>query len=152
MTIHAQRTKVVRVISPNLQNNGTPTSQAVDTLGYRQAKIIAHLGDTDIALSALKITECDTSGGTYTDITGLRVGTDAGIGGTTSSLPGSTDDNKFWEFDIDLRGRKRYLKAVLTVGSGSTGAYNTVLAVLSRPEDAPDTATERGCADVLRVP
>ena len=150
--IQAQRKKVVRLVAPVAVDDATATSQECDTLGFRYAVITAHIGNIDIALSALKITECDTSGGTFADITGLRFGTDENVAGSTSGLPSSTDDNKFWEFDIDLRGRKRFLKVVATVGNGSVGAVLTVIAQLFRPDDAPDSASDRGCEEILRVP
>ncbi len=59
------------------------------------------------------------------DVTGLVYGTSAGIAGTTSALPTATDDNKCFKFEIDLRGRKRYLDLVATCGDGATGTFAT---------------------------
>lgn len=149
--IHEQKIKIMRLVECQLKNNGSVTSQAVDCRGFDYATVKAHIGATDIPLTALKVTECDTSGGTYVDVTGLRFGTDTNTAGATSALPGSTDDNKFWAFDCDLRYRKRYIKVVATVGNGSTGANIAVWVELQRAEAAAETASERGYEEVLRI-
>jgi hypothetical protein len=46
-------------------------------------------------------------------------------------------------FDVDLRGKKRYLKVVAT--GNATGSVYSV-ARLGKPEDGPDTATEKGAS------
>ncbi|KKK89699.1 hypothetical protein LCGC14_2730490, partial [marine sediment metagenome] len=109
--IHAQNNKVLRVVSPEaIKDDGSYTSQAVDAIGADYVEIYAHLGATDIAMTALKIQECATSGGSYTDVTGLVYGTSTNVAGSTSDLPAAGDDNKFFKFEIDMRYRERYLK------------------------------------------
>jgi hypothetical protein len=59
--------------------------------------------------------------------------------------PSATDDNHIFAWHIDNIGqRKRYVLPVITVGNGATGAYATVIAVLSRAHSMPYTATGRG--------
>ena len=41
--------------------------------------------------------------------------------------------------------------SVITVGDGTAGAYVAAWAELSRAEDMPKTATERGFANILRI-
>jgi hypothetical protein len=86
------------------------------------------------------------------DVTGTRFGTDANDTGSTSTLPSATDDNKLFKFEIDTRGRKRYLDVALTGGDGSAGAYFVAWAELSRGEQVPTTAAQKGAAQNLRVP
>jgi hypothetical protein len=43
-------------------------------------------------------------------------------------LPTDADDNKSFFWDIDLRGRKRYLDVVATVDDGTDGVYVTIFA------------------------
>lgn len=150
--IHAQHTKLVSITPPAAKvDNGSYTTASIDTNGWDYCKVTVYLGDTDIAMTALKMQESDTDG-SYADITGLVFGTSANIAGSTSTLPSATDDNKFFVFDIDLRGRKRYLDLVATAGDGATGTYLTAWAELSRGKNGPVTAAERGASQILRLP
>lgn len=142
--------KAFLVVPPAaIKNNASYTCNVIDTIGFADCEIIVLLGATDIALSALKVQEADaasdattlTSGG---DITATVFGTANNDTGSASTLPSATDDNKLFSFKIDLRGRKRYLQPVITVGSGSTGAFVSVVALLSRPTNGPRTAVEAG--------
>src|SRR4051812_48989854 len=113
------------------------TCNVIDTLGCADVEIICTLGATDIALTALKVQESDTKSSATAltsgaDITNTVMGTAANDTGVTSTLPSATDDNKLFSFKIDLRGRKRYLLPVVTFGSGSTGGFMSILAVLRR--------------------
>jgi hypothetical protein len=80
------------------------------------------------------------------DIVGTRFGTDANDTGSTAAVPSATDDNKFFGFFIDLRGRKRHIDLVLTGGDGVAGAFFCAWAELWRAKDAPRTALEAGYA------
>jgi hypothetical protein len=59
------------------------------------------------------------------------------------------DDNKVYSFEIDTRGRKRFLKVVFTIGNGSTGAFVVAVASLFRGHDTPRTAADAG--DAIRM-
>lgn len=150
--------KFVLVLAPAAKlDNATAPTNVIDTKGFGFARIFVVLGDTDIALTALKLQEADaasdattlTSG---TDITGTRFGTDANDTGSTSALPTATDDNKAYCFEVDLKGRKRYLKPVITVGDGTTGAFVTCFALLGHGDQVPTKATEKNVAQVMRLP
>ena len=147
-----QNTKIVSVTPPGaIYDNTSPTTASIDTSGWEYLQVFVYLGATDIAMTALKLQESDTDG-SYADVTGLVYGTSAGINGSTSSLPSATDDNKFFVFEVDLRGRKRYFDLVATAGDGTAGTYLAAWAVLSRGSDFPVTAAERGAANILRLP
>lgn len=147
----SQMCKEFIVTSPGaLIDNASATTNSIDTLGYDYVTIDVILGATDIALTALKVQEADADTG-YADVTGLVWGTSANIAGATSTLPSATDDNKVFKFEIDLRGRKRWLDVVATFGDGTVGGYIAILAKLWRAKDGPITASERGCAEILRV-
>ena len=127
-------------------NNASFTSQAVDMSGAHEAFVTFELGALDIGITALKLTECDTSGGSYTDIPG------ADYSATGNVLPTATDDNKIWGWYISYRGaRKRYLKIVATVGNGSTGAYAHASVLHGRLENGPQDAATAGLAQVLTI-
>lgn len=150
--IHAQNTKIVNITPPAaIVDNAAYTTAELDVMGFDYCQIFVFLGATDIAMVALKVTESDTAGSGHADITGLVFGTSNGIDGAASTLPSATDDNKFFCFDIDLRGRKRYLDLVATAGDGATGTFLAAWAILSRAEQGKNTAAERGCGQILRV-
>jgi hypothetical protein len=133
-------------------DNASATTATIDTLGYAFCRILVYYGATDIATVAAKIQESDDSGMSgAADVTGLVFGTSSDIGGSTSSLPSATDDNKCFAFEINLLGRKRYLDLVLTLGDGTAGTYVAAFALLSRASDAPVSASERGYGNILRV-
>jgi hypothetical protein len=138
-------------------NNGSLTCNVIDTLGFRFCRVKVFLGATDIALTALKVQESDVkasatalTGGA--DVTGAVFGTSNNDTGVASTLPSATDDNKFFTVEIDLRGRKRYLLPVVTIGNGSTGAFAAVEAELYDGENVPTTAAQKGAAQNLKVP
>ena len=150
--IPSQMTKVVSLTPPAaIVDNASYTTAELDTKGWSYCTIYAYLGATDIAMTALKVQESDTAGSGHADVTGLVFGTSTNIDGSTSALPSATDDNKLYAFDIDLRGRKRYLDVVATAGDGTTGTYLVAWAVLSRGAEAPVSSSERGCDEVLRA-
>lgn len=147
----AIETKLVSVTPPAaIVDDAAYTCASVDCSGWAFAKITAYLGATDIAMVALKVTESDNDSD-YSDVTGLIFGTSANLTGSTSTLPSATDDNKFFVFDVDLRGRKRYLKLAATAGNGTAGTFLAAWAELSRPAIGPTTAAERGASQILRV-
>ena len=149
---HAQRTKLVSITPPAaIIDDASLTTAELDTLGFDYARIVVWLGATDIALTALKVTESDTSGSDHADVTGLVFGTSENIAGSTSSLPAAGDDNDFFIFEIDLRGRKRYLDLVATVGNGTAGAFVVAWAELSVAETEPNSAADAGANQILRV-
>ncbi len=102
-------------------------------------------------MTALTITESDTSGSGHAAVTGLVWGTSTNLDGSTSALPSSTDDNTFQIADIDLRGRKRYIDVTATVGNGTAGAFVTILGILSRASQTPRTISDVGANEVLRA-
>lgn len=146
-----QNIKYVAITPPGaLIDNASATTAEIDTLGFDYLTIVAHLGATDIAMTALAVTESDTSGSGHANVTGLVYGTSTDIDGNTSALPSATDDNGFFVFQIDLRGRKRYIDVTATVGDGTTGAYLTIIGMLSRADASPTTETAMN-AQVLAV-
>jgi hypothetical protein len=132
-------------------DNASVTTTAVDTQGWNFATIVVRLGTTDIALTALKVQESDASGSGFADIDGADFDGDTDIEGSAASLPAATDDDKFFIVHIDLRGRKRYLDLVATVGNGTAGAWLFAYAILSQPDKGPNTAAEMGADTVLAV-
>lgn len=150
--ISAQNTKVVAITPPGaLLDGASATTSEIDVTGWRYMQILVHIGATNTAMTALAVTQSDTSGSGHANITGLVFGTSADIEGTTSTLPAATDDNGFFIFDINLIGKKKYIDVTATNDSTSTGGYITIIGILSRGEEAPITNTGRGAVQVLRA-
>ena len=147
-----QNTKFVNLTPPAaIVDNASYTVAELDTKGWDYAQILFIMGATDIAMTALAVTESDTAGSGHANVTGLITGTSTNIDGSTSVLPADDADNKFVLFEIDLRKRKRYLDLTATAGNGSLGTFAACIAILSRGKEAPVSIAERGCLEVLRV-
>ncbi|HUT92648.1 MAG TPA: hypothetical protein VMY37_24360 [Thermoguttaceae bacterium] len=150
--IAAQERKYLNLTPPAaIIDDASAAVTEIDTLGFDYCEILVILGATDIAMTALAVTESDTTGSSHANVTGLIYGTSTNIAGTTSALPSDTDDNGIFKFEIDLRGRKRFLDLTATIGDGSAGTYIAIIAILSRAKESPNSATKAGCSDILRV-
>ena len=71
----------------------------------------------------MKITESDTSGGTYTDVSG---------GGFTTSAANTAVQEKIYVNSNDM---KRYIKASVTVAGGTGTGYVSVVALAAKKYD-----------------
>lgn len=137
--------KFVQAIKPGaIVDNAAFTGEVIDTLGFNYLSVVAQFGALDIAMAALKLIECDTSGGSYTDIDGANFATDG-------TLPTATDDGKLFGWHINLQNRKRFVKVAATGGDGAAGTYLAAIGVLSRAETVPSEAVGRGFSQDLTV-
>lgn len=146
--------KLVSVTPPAaIVDNASFTTAAVDTKGWGFARFVVYLGALDIAVTALKVQESDSSDmSSAADVTGTVYGTATNDAGSTSTLPSATDDNKFFTVEVDLRGRKRYLDLVLTGGDGVTGTYAAAWCELYKGDKPAVSASERGVSQNCRAP
>jgi hypothetical protein len=123
-----------------VDNAAFPTA-TIDTIGFRALCIIVQLGALDIAVAAMKLQESDAANMSgATDVPG------ADFSVSPLTLPSATADNNLYGIFVDLRGRKRYLDLSLTGGDGTAGSFASVLTILERAEESPNTVTERGLA------
>jgi hypothetical protein len=142
--ISATTSKDVVSIYPQARlNNASFSVASVDRRDFDYATLEVTLGATDVGLTAFKLQESDDNS-TWTDV----VGGDFSISGT---LPASTNSNTLWAWDINLTGRKRYLRPVITVGAGTLGAFLAAKFKLTRAEQEPYNAATRNLAGVLVV-
>ena len=125
-------------------NNASVVCASVDRRTFDYATFTIILGATDAALTACKLQESDDNS-TWSDVSGLDYSV------SPNTLPTATDDNHLFGFEVDLRGRKRYLRPLITVGSGTTGAFVTVIAELNRAEQTPHDAASRGLTATLNA-
>lgn len=124
----------------------------LDTLGYDHCEIVLMIGATDIGVTAMILTDSDTAGSGHANIAASNFDGQTNAVGDTAVLPSATNDNKFFIWSLDLRKRKRYIDATITVGDGTAGGYYAVFAQLSNAKEAPVTEAERGdVADWIRV-
>ena len=146
--IETNTQKIVAVTPPAaIVNNASFVTATVDTIGFDYVTFLVALGATDIAMTALKVQESDAA-----NMSGAAdiVGTDFSV--SPASLPTATDDNRLFAVSINMgAGRKRYLDLVATAGNGASGIFLTALAILSRAEVLPSSASDRGFTQHLIV-
>lgn len=144
--IYTADAKTVQSVWPQAAvNNASYTCASTDTLNFCLATLRIHLGATDAALSAMKLQESDDNS-TWSDVPG------GDFSVSPATLPTATSDNSIYEVQVSLRGnRKRYLKPVITVGNGATGAFVSAEFILSRGEQAAAIPADQGLAQRLIV-
>jgi hypothetical protein len=137
-----ENTKTVASLSDDITTSATH-SMEIDTLGFKVASIdvafekVAAAGTNSAVALVLKLQHGDSTS-SYSDLSGY-------VGGTSFTIPtpANTSSDVVVRFDVDLRGKRRYLKVVAT--GNATGSVYSV-ARLGKPEDGPDTATEKGAS------
>lgn len=150
--IDAQKARYVAAVSPAaIIDNASATAITIDTRGARYAEIIVVQGATDIALTALKMTESEVSGSGYVDIAGATFSGGLDTDGTALALPSATDDNQIAVFQVNLDKRMRYLRLTATFGDGSVGGFISAVARLSELSKVPDVSTDLANGGVCRV-
>lgn len=101
---------------------------AVDTLGYNDAMLVVAAGDIDLASAnetyAVKVYECDTTGGTYVD-TGIVA---------TVTADNTTKVARVSQLNVV---RKRFLKAVLDVEGTTPSFPGTAVFLLGEAYSGP---------------
>lgn len=148
--IPIQNVKCGILTPPQLKDNGAFAGNTyIDTLGYDNLRVLFIVGTLDETIgsgtggtAALQVQECDTTDGSYTDITGAA----------TADAIAATEDDSLFAIDINLHGCKRYVNVEApTSADGTTGGNLAVIGILSRGETAPNTATEAGLAEWINV-
>jgi len=135
-----ETTKTLASLSDDIATSATH-SHEIDTLGYKYASIdvcfekVAAAGTNSAVALVCKLQHGDTTS-SFSDLTGY-------VGGTSYTIPtpANTSADTVVRFDVDLRGKRRYLRVQAT--GNATGSVYSV-ARLGKPEDGPDTAAEKG--------
>jgi len=142
--------KWVNLLTDHEKDNAAFTAVSVDTLGYDYAEICMVFQNIPANVAGIKLEESDDDSD-WSDVTPSIVGTALQITGAASALPSAaTGDDTITLMKVDLRGRKRYLKATVTAGNGNgTVTELTAVARLSRAKASPITAAEHGAAQIL---
>ena len=148
---HASGAKSIARVTTSVASSATFTHE-IDTLGYKFATvdvIFSPYTASNVSLaSVLKVGESDTAsqGTAATNITGLVGGTDFTIAATGASTGANVGG--IARFNVDLRGRKRYLTVVV---SPSTTVAIISAARLSKAENHAVTVTEANVNNVASV-
>ena len=120
---HASGNKSVTKAAASVAASATH-SHEIDCAGFKYASIDVvyspFTAATSSYASVLKVQESDASGSGQADVTGLSI--TAGAGSTTGANVGAVA-----RFNIDLRGRKRYLTVVTSPGNTVAVASNARL-------------------------
>jgi len=127
---------------------GTAISASVDAKGYEELQLVVtkttHSNDY---ITVFNIQQSDDTVLTnFAAVTGYVAGTDW----TLASLTGGTNaatEKAAGVFNIDLRGKKRYFRVLVTNG-GVTGVVG-ITGTLARAEQAPITATNQNAGVVV---
>ena len=144
--------KYVACIPPAaILDNASAATTEIDTLDYDYAEIVLSLGATDIAMTALKVTQSDSAGSGHAALSGADFDGGTDIAGGTLALPIATDDDQVCVFQINLEGKKRYLDLTATFGDGTAGGF--IAGVCRLSNGAVTETTSAGMADggVCRV-
>lgn len=112
----------------------------LDTLGHEYASIDVVFGpaaSTSSVAQTLTLQQCDTSGGSYENVTGFTGDLKPAIyAGQTV-----TDTMTVSRLEVDMRGKKRFLQVK---ASPNTDTVIVVAARLGRSEEGPYDATSKG--------
>lgn len=124
---------VKRSISPvSVSDNTAQTGQVVDRQGYDSLTYVIAIGsvaDADATFTVL-LQECDTSGGTYTDVA------DADLIGTEALASFQFDDDNECR-KLGYKGAKRYTKLTITPANNASAALVSAVAILGHPRLSP---------------
>lgn len=142
------------LLPPQLKDDGDFAGNTyVDTVqnGCRwgHLRVAFLVGTVDAAIgstaegTAPLVEECDTTDGTYTDVT------DAAL----ADAIGATEDDSIFVIDISLMsGHKRYMQVQAPhAGNGTTGCNLAITGTLTKPDVTPDSAALAGLAEHIVV-
>ncbi|WP_287994600.1 hypothetical protein [Acidiphilium sp.] len=116
---------VVAAVAPATLT-ATNTSAAIDLRGFDSACVVINTGAIGGAGNFTpKLTESDTSDGTYTDVAAADL-----VGEFPSALAAAS------VYKVGYIGNKRFIQTVLTLNSGTNIAASAVV-VLGNPDQAP---------------
>ena len=147
--MNLQGLKSVVALGPvSLASAATAMSSTIDAKGYEELQLVVtkttHSNDY---ITVLNIQQSDDTVLTnFAAVTGYVAGTDW----TLASLTGGTNaatEKAAGVFNIDLRGKKRYFRVLVTNGA-VTGVIG-ITGTLARPEQAPITATLQNAGVVV---
>ena len=124
-----QGASVLNLLSPVVITATNTASGVAMTAGYDEALVIVSVGVCTDGSHTVTIEE-SADDSTYAAVTGAAF----------SAFTASTDLQSYWG-TIDLKKRKKYIRAVTTVAGATTGTLVGVVAVLHEAASQPNSAT-----------
>ena len=152
--VEIQETKTVLMLRPQLKDDGDFANNTyVDTKSWSHLRVLFAVGDTDVAAgdaigstaegTAPKIEECDTTGGSYSDVTSAAL----------ADAIQCDEDAKLFAIDIDLRkSHKRYMQvnAPHSAAGAVNGSNLCIIGILSMPSgQGPKDASGQGLEELI---
>lgn len=150
--IEVQNMKIGILTPPQIKNNGDfDTNTYIDTQGWNHLRILfilgvitasAPIGSTAEGTAPL-VEECDTTGGSYTDVSGAAL----------ADAIADSEDGLLFAIDVDLtKSHKRYMQVQAPhVGDGTPGAALAIIGILSRPDIGPKDAAGQGLTEHIKA-
>lgn len=139
-------------VLPPASVTGNAAPNVIDTAGYAYLELLVELGagPATTAMTMLKLQESDVEGSSTTltngtDVPGAIAGTSLTVTAPTSLYPETpanpattlpANNNVLILFNVELKGRKRYLLPIISTGASQPTLMSAV-ARLSRAETAP---------------
>ena len=152
--MNLQGLKSVCPIGPvSVTAGATVTSAVIDCKGYEELQLVVTRTTavaTDYITTLLIQQSDDTNASNFATVTGYVQGTSTASDFVIASMSGGTNaatEKAAGVFNIDLRGKKRYFRVLLT--NGANTAICGVTGTLARPEQAPITATLQNAGVVV---
>ena len=134
----SEQLAIVATIDPDAYAASTVLTDAIDMSKFRRVMFIVMAGTLGASATLdFKVTECATSGGTYSDLSGKSI---------TQLTQAGSDDDKQVIVEVaaeEMGSGKRYLKGSLTIGTATSDAGVIALADVGRykPESGSDLAS-----------
>lgn len=121
--------KVVMASVPHIGTAGTMTATAVDGTGFDRACFVIAIGamENTATLNA-QITDCDTTGGSYTNTAGTALTQIADTGGS-----------KIHTIDVPVKAGRPFMKTLIVTGTAA--AVNSAICILYRGSKLTGVAT-----------
>lgn len=142
--------KFGELLPPQLKDDGDFAGNTYfDTQGLWAVLVLIHVGTTDIGMgstaegNAVKLEECDTSGGSYTDITNAAL----------ADAIADDEDNKLFGIYVDLtKTHKRYLRINAPyAGDGTNGVNASAIAIGFPLDESPRSAAGMGLEELIEA-
>lgn len=111
------------IVPAGNRTNATVTGEYVDLQGYEEVDVVITTGTITDGTHTFSLTECDTSGGSYTAVAAADIIVNASFGGTAANGAvldtTATHDNACITFGYI--GTKRYIRVVCVTAGSTTG-------------------------------
>ncbi len=147
MIREANQRAVLMINTAALATNATATAE-VDIRGFDFAQVSVFKSGS-AALTSLKIEHGDTTSAYVTTGINLTSGTDFTLTTQGTSALTVTGTNPYYQFNIDTRGLRRYLKVSVT--PGTTAQDVVVVANLGRRQIGGPTASSSDARSLTEV-